>query len=141
MRRKRLNHYADVIRKMFAGRCMGNDLEILSEIPDGIITIDLLAGKDSHSIVGELNLSVSKEVTAWLSHQSAKEGIDWAKMDSATLEVAMDTGKVATNREKIVMFNFECKAKLCTADACYETAFLETAKWHTRISTWKKIEA
>ena len=142
MRRKRLNHYADVTCKMFVGWRMGEDLEALSELPDGTITIDLLTGKDNHSIVGELNLHVSKEITAWLLYQSSKEGIDWTKMVSASLVVAIDTGKVATNKKKVVMFNFECKAKLCTSEACYEASLVETAKWHTRIAMWnKKAEA
>ena len=121
---------------------MGDDLEVLSEIPDGTITVDLLTGKDHHSIVCELNLHVSKEITVWLIHQSGKEGINWAKMETASLVVTVDTEKIKTNKKQVVMFNFECKATLCTSEACYEAALIENVKWHTRIAMWnKKSEA
>lgn len=132
MRRKRLNHYADVVCRMFVGWRMGDDLEVLSEVPDGTITIDLLKGTANHSVVGNLELHISQEIAAWLSQQSAKEGINWSEMKSATLEVLIDTGRVATNKKKVVMFNFTCLAKLSTSEACYEANLIESAKWHTR---------
>ena len=135
MRRKRLNHYADVVCKMFVGWRMGDDLEILSELPDGTIIIDLLTGVANHSIKGPLELHISKEIQAWLQQQGSKEGIDISELESGTLEVDIDTSKVATNKKKVVMFNFECRSAIKTSEACYEANIKDMHQWHTRIAT------
>ncbi|PHS03792.1 MAG: hypothetical protein COA78_17330 [Blastopirellula sp.] len=135
MRRKRLNHYADVVCKMFVGWRMCDDLEIMSDLPDGTITLNLLTGDALHSIAGPLDLHIAKEIQAWLQQQSEKEGVDVAQLKSATLEVDVDTGKVATNKKKIVMFNFECRSSLKTDETSYQATLKDMHQWHTRITT------
>ena len=135
MRRKRLNHYADVVCKMFVGWRMGDDLEVMSELPDGTITLNLLTGDAKHSIVGGLDLHIAKEIQAWLQQQSEKEGVDVSQLKSATLEVDVDTGKVATNKKKVVMFSFECRSNIETDETSYQATVKDMHQWHTRITT------
>ncbi|WP_404418677.1 hypothetical protein [Marinospirillum sp.] len=135
MRRKRLNHYADVVCKMFVGWRMGDDMEALSDLPDGTISINLLTGDAVHSEVGLLDLHIAKEIQAWLQQQGAKEGVDIEKLKSATLEVDVDTNKVATNKKKVLLFSFSCRSNLKTDTATYQGALTDEYHWYTRIIT------
>ena len=134
MRRKRLNHYANVVCNMFVGWRMGDDLEVLSELPDGKITVNLLTGNAYHFEVGEIDLWIPKELQAWLQDQSKKEGVDIGGIESAILEVDIDKNKVATNKKKVVMFHFDCNSLFTTSEACYSGALKEVHKWHSRIA-------
>ena len=135
MRRKRFNHYADVICKMFVGWRMGEDLEKLSALPDGTIKINLLTGEAEHSVSGALDLNISTEIQAWLEQQGNKEGINISDLESGILEVDINTEKVATNKKKIVMFHFKARSLLKTNEVSYKGELKETHKWHTRIAT------
>lgn len=135
MRRKRLNHYADIVCKMFVGWRMAGDLERLSESPDGTVKIDLLTGEAYHSAGGELDLYISKELRAWLQQQGAKDGVDISKIESGVLEVDINTGIVATNRKKVIMFTFECRSAIETDEAFYKGVLKDKRLWHTRIAT------
>ena len=114
---------------------MGDDLEVISDLPDGTITVDLLAGRAEHSIVGPVDLHISKELQAWLNQQGKKEGIDISQLKSAVLEVDIDTSKVATDKKRVVMFSFECRSNLKTNEATYQAKVKDMHQWHTRVST------
>lgn len=135
MRSKRLNHYVDVACKMFVGWRMGDDLEILSELPDGTITIDLLTGEATHSIEGPVQLHIAKEIQAWLQQQSKKENVDITKIEAGALDVDIDTGTIPTNKEKVVFFNFECRSFIKTNKATYQASLKNIGQWHTRLTT------
>lgn len=135
MRRKRLNHYADVVCKMFVGWRMADDLEKLSDLPNGTISLNLLTGVANHSVSGPIDLHVAKEIRAWLQQQSVKEGIDISQLITATLEIDVDTSKVGTNKNKVVMFNFGCRSNIQTSETTYHATLKEAHKWHTRVAT------
>jgi hypothetical protein len=120
---------------MFVGWRMGDDLKVMSELPDGTISVNLLTGEANHSLAGSLSLHIAKEIQAWLQQQSKKENIDISQLETATLEVDVDTGKVATNKKKVIMFTFECRSLIKTSDATYQTTVRDTHQWHTRKST------
>ncbi|MFC6979918.1 hypothetical protein [Microbulbifer taiwanensis] len=65
-------------------------------------------------------MQIAKEIQAWLEQQGKKEGVDISRLESATLEVDVDTGKVATSRKKIVLFNFECRSNIKTNSSTYK---------------------
>lgn len=120
---------------MFVGWRMGDDLELMSDLPDGTVTINLITGEATHSINGPIDLHISKEIQVWLKQQSEKEGVDISQLESGTLEVDVDTGKVTTNKKKVVMFNFECRSSLITSDATYQANIKDMHQWHTRVTT------
>lgn len=134
MRRKRLNHYADIVCKMFVGWRMADDLETMAELPDGIISIDLLSGHAVHSVFGSIDLNIAKEIQAWRGKQCAKEKIGLSDLASATLNVDVKTDKVATDKKKVIMFVFDCRSSIKTSDSVYESCLSEVHKWHSRVS-------
>ncbi|MDF4941901.1 hypothetical protein ACEWBJ_22410 [Vibrio parahaemolyticus] len=114
---------------------MGEDLETLSELPNGVLCINLLDGTVSHSIVGELELYISNELSAWFRSESIKENIDLSKLLKACLTVEVDTDKVKTIKKRVVLFNFDCTAHVATVNRVYESRFSEVTRWHTRLRT------
>ncbi|WP_444910576.1 hypothetical protein [Microbulbifer sp. TRSA005] len=135
MRRKRLNHYADIVCKMFFGWRMSNDLEMMSDLPDGTIFVNILSGEAHHSISGAVDLHIAKQIKSWYKYQSKKDSIDISQLESAILEVDIDTGKVATNKKKIVLFNMECRSTIKTNDKTYKAMIKDMKQWHTRVIT------
>ncbi|AFU99915.1 hypothetical protein [Simiduia agarivorans] len=135
MRRKRLNHYADVMCKMFVGWRMGDDLEVLSDLPDGTIYVDLLTGSATHSVAGNLDLHIAKELQAWLRHESEKDNIDFTQLMSGGLEIDINTGKISTNRKKVVSFNFDCRSSITTDEATYTAHVKDMHQWYSRVAT------
>ena len=133
MRRKKINHYADVICRMFMGWRMGDDLEALAGLPDGKIHVNLLTGTAEHSEAGPLNLHVAAEIQAWLRQECEKDGIDYSALKAADLWVDIDTSKIATNRKRIVCFDFDAISRLTTDEATYSAHVSETHRWHTRL--------
>lgn len=134
MGRKRFNHYADVVCRMFMGWRMQEDLEALAQLPDGSITVDLLAGTASHSSAGAIPLHIAKEIQAWLAHESQKDGIKLSPVEDAKLFVAVKTDTVKTNRKKIVCFSFDCRSEFRLLDRTYVANVSETHRWHERIA-------
>jgi len=134
MGRKRLNHYADVVCRMFMGWRMQQDLETLARLPDGILSLDVLAGTATHSVVGELDLHIAKELQAWLGQESQKDGIDLSDLKCAGLNVQIKTDSMKTNRKKLVCFSFDCRSAFQLADRTYSANVSETHRWHERIA-------
>jgi len=132
MRRKRLNHYADVMCKMFMGWRMADDLETLSDLPDGTLTIDLLLPASHHGISGPMKLHIADEIHSWLKAECLKENISFAELRKAELTVAMDTSRVKTDKKSVVCFSWNCHALIQTDEADYTASSSETHKWHNR---------
>lgn len=134
MGRKRLNHYADVVCRMFMGWRMQQDLEALACLSDGTLSLNCLSGTATHSSVGELDLYIAKEIQAWLGHQSQKDGINLCDLKDANLLVQIKTDTIKTNRKKIICFSFDCKCDIQMADRNYSANVSETHRWHERIA-------
>ena len=113
---------------------MGDDLEALAALPDGRIHLDLLTGTAKHSKAGPLDIHVTREIQAWLRQECEKDGIDHSGLKSADLWVDVDTSKIATNRKRIVCFDFDATSKLTTDEAEYSAKVSESHKWHSRLS-------
>ena len=133
MRRKRLNHYADVACRMFMGWRMQTDLETLARLPDGVVELNLLNGSASHITAGPLDLYIAKEIQAWLQQESTKDNVDLSQLKEAALLVNIKTDLVKTNKMKVVCFTFVCNSKLVTDEKTYSAQVTETHKWYERV--------
>jgi len=113
---------------------MGDDLEILAALPDGKIHLDLLTGSARHEKTGPLDIQVAGEIQAWLRQECEKDGVDYSALKSADLWVDVDTSKIATNRKRIVCFDFDAASKITTDEAEYSAQVSDSHKWHTRLT-------
>ncbi len=117
---------------MFVGWRMGDDLELLSELPSGTISLDLLTGKTIHEKLGKIKLGISQEICLWLIQHFSENNIDKNKIESATLIVEMDTDKIHTDKKHVVSFNWKCQSTIKTNEKVYEGKLFEKHQWHNR---------
>lgn len=132
MRRKILQDHANTFCEMLVGWRMAADLETLAQLPDGVLFIDVLSGRAEHSAVGPIELGIAAELHAWFSHRLEVSGIPASEIRAASLSAHINTGRIATNRKKIVSFDFSIESKIETSDARYSGNLKEVHKWHQR---------
>lgn len=120
---------------MFMGWRMADDLETLAGLPDGRIHLDLLTGSAEHDGAGSVSMCITREIQTWLRQECEKDGVDYGALQSADLWVDTSTSRIATERKRIVCFDFDATSKLTTDEAEYSALASESHKWHTRLST------
>jgi hypothetical protein len=119
---------------MAIGWRMTDDLEILSDLPDGTILIDLLTGQASHSTAGEQNLRIAQEMQSWLKSRFEVDRISEQQILRAELRLASKTDRIRTDKKRIVSFDWECDSLITTDQKTYEGHLREAHTWHNRIS-------
>jgi hypothetical protein len=69
---------------------------------------------------------------ASLAERLARKGIAVGTVDSATLELRMDTGAIRTDRNRIVHFDFGIEAKVGAEGREHRASRREDHVWHAR---------
>ncbi|MBN6102306.1 hypothetical protein JR064_09030 [Xanthomonas sp. CFBP 8703] len=75
MRRKVPQDIANELCQMMAGWRMGDDYELMAEIPDGTLYFDLLEKTVTHGAGHSPTLWIADELNAWLEHRLSDEKI------------------------------------------------------------------
>jgi hypothetical protein len=133
MCRKVIQHYADVLCHMAIGWRMGDDLETLSDLPDGSIEINLLTGESNHSVTGPLDLRVGREMQAWLINRSDEDHISIQHILGASIRLKSKTDGIRTDKKRLVFFEWSCDSNISTDQKTYESHLKEAHTWHNRI--------
>jgi hypothetical protein len=118
---------------MLVGWRMENDLVVLAALPDGTLHIDVLAGTATHSSSSAIELWIAGELQGWLLNRLAESGIEASEIRVARLTAAIRTDRIATNRKRIVSFDFAVQSIIETSEREYRGALHEVHKWHTRV--------
>jgi hypothetical protein len=113
---------------------MQADLEILADLPDGTLTIDVLTGSASHTTIPQLSLYIAGELQAWLTSRMATALIPLQTLNSAVVVTEIRTDRIATNRKRIVSFEFDCRSTLTSGLRTYVGTLVEKHVWHSRIA-------
>ena len=133
MRRKVLQGLANNLCQMLSGWRMSiEDLEVLSQTPDGALTFDVLAGSVAHNVEGALSLSVAGELNAWLKDRLAALNIPLSAVKSVTLRAAFKTDRIPTDKERVVSFDWTCESAVATDEKTYSGRPVAAHQWHTR---------
>lgn len=119
---------------MLVGWRMQEDLEALADLPNGTLMIDVLNGTASHSTATVLSLHIAEELQAWLKHRTTELRIPFDTLNSATIIADISTDRIATNRKRIVAFDFKCRSKLVSGEHTYEGVLNEKHVWHSRVT-------
>jgi hypothetical protein len=135
MRRKALQGLANTLCDMLVGWRMAEDLERIADLPDGTLEFDLVAGRVTHNVAGPVELWVCGELTAWLKSRLDVLAIPMDSLRAATLCADFRTDRIATNRKKIVSFDWECRSRLATEETEYVGHLVEKHRWHKRVAT------
>lgn len=133
MKRKVFQHYADVLCHMAIGWRMGDDLELLSDLPSGTIHYNILEGRSAHDVHGEIDLRIASEMKAWLLERLSKDRIPVEAIQTATLEVGMNTDRIKTDKKRVVSFEWQCRSVIATAEKTYRGELTDRHVWHSRV--------
>ena len=139
MRRKVIQHYADVLCRMAIGWRMGNDLEKLAELPDGALRFDLLNGSAVHSVAGEVDLCIAREMQGWLKTRLLSDHIPQHGIREAEIRLESRTNRIGTDRKKIVSFDWNCESRIATDEKTYEGRLSEAQTWHNRVTNAPEV--
>ena len=137
MRRKVLQDVANALCHMSAG-LRSDDLEVLSDLPDGALTIELLLGTAEHDVKGALSLQIAGEMAAWLKHRLESLNIPMAALVASTVRAEFRTDRVLTDRKRIVSFDWKCESSVTTDEKTYVGRLVEKHQWHTR-KAWQPV--
>jgi hypothetical protein len=136
MRRKVLQDVANTLCHMLVGWRMSADLEALSELPDGALSFDVLSGSVVHNQRMALDLYIAGELSAWLKHRLESLNIPLSALTSATLRAEFKTGRIKTDKKRIVSFDWSCESVVATDEQTYVGRLVEAHQWHTR-TAWR----
>ena len=131
--RKILQDFANSLCHMLVGWRMGEDLELLADLPDGTLNLDVLSGTATHSVNGHVNLHIARELQAWLQHRLLKSRIEPSSIAQAAVTATVRTNRIASNRMRIVSFDFAVDSIIETADREYRGKLCEVHQWHSRM--------
>ena len=134
MNGKVLADIANTMPHMVASRISRDDLEVLVRLPDGVVTIDLLAAGALHVSAGILQLALVATLADWLQKRLAKARLDAADLIKAEVEILIRTDRVPVDRSKIVPFEFTSRATVSTAGRSCISKPTFAILWYNRFS-------
>ncbi len=118
---------------------MGDDLELLSELPDGTLRFDVLNAGIAQQCWWA-KLQVAGELAAWFNHRLKELNIDSAAILGAELVADFTTDRLKTNRKRIVSFDWKCSSRVATDEKVYEGQLKEKHQWHSRLPPNTSLE-
>jgi hypothetical protein len=133
MKLKALQGIANTLPEMLVGWRMSEDLDRLADLPDGVLRIDVLREVAVHSKAGPVELHIVLELSAWLRERLTALDIPVSQLNEVRVEADIRTDRIATDRKRIVSFDFDCHSRVATAERAYEAQRKETHKWHRRV--------
>lgn len=129
MGRKVLQDHAYVFCQMFMGWRMAQDLEIFASLPDGILTIDVLAGTCNHDSQGVVQTYIAGEISAWFTHQLEHLQIPSTEILKAMLTINLKRLPQPSKRKKGITFAWTCDAVITNVDREYTAHLSEPHTW------------
>lgn len=132
MGKKVLADIANTMPRMVAGRIYPDDWEALALIPEGVLTIDLLAKTAHHTAHGALSLRVVTDLAGWLGDHLATAQLLPSDLTKAELAIVIRTDRVPVDRSRIIPFDLVCNGIFATNDRAYNSKPVPVLQWYTR---------
>jgi hypothetical protein len=146
VRRKRLQHAADILCRMFCGWRLAKSYRSLASHGTGTLRIDALAGSCAFDGVGIESLPIAEELQLWLrgeiaGHRIPREGLCHAILTVQITFRAMPPGKRMANerylgRDGKVVYSSEfhsctilCEAEIATNETVYRSCHADVTEW------------
>jgi hypothetical protein len=123
---------AKVLPHLFARWRDWEDLEILARLPDGIVTIDGLAGTAGHQSETPIPLRIAREIRSGLMDQLVRKEIQASRIREAVVRIRVDSSQVKTDRNRIVHFDFHIASRIHAEAGVFEATQVEEHVWHDR---------
>jgi len=139
MRRKRLQHEADIFCQMFCGWRLCNSHEVLTSLGSGAIHIDVLAGTASHNgkIIQDLN--IAGELKEWFKGDLRDNNVPVEHIRSATLDAELAITDLSGRRRSPEIWNtkisrylvcdIQCHSRIETDEKSYDSKLTDHEEW------------
>ena len=147
MRRKRLNHAADILCQMFCGWRLINCKPELVELGSGLLEIDVISGACKFNGQTTAELTIAGELREWLKEDFNANNILADHVDSATLRVDLsfsqipwrerrpngeqffaDDGEIVETTEMHQCI-FKCSSEIKTDEKTYRAELEDLQQW------------
>ncbi len=120
MRKKRLNHCADVLCKKFCGWRLHSDWDTLVRLGTGTLNIDILNVKCWHNDNSIPTLNIARNLREWLAEDLSTHQIPLNEIIDARLEVEIMLGlPEPTPSGPGVPSSFRCRSQISTDEMVY----------------------
>jgi hypothetical protein len=128
MSKRAIRDVANTLPHMLGSRISNEDFEMLAALPDGTLTIDLLAATAHHDADADLKLSVVATLAAWLKDRLASRFT--TDVVGAVIVVVIRTDRVPTDRARIIPFEMYCTATVSTSGWTYSSPRVFRLEWY-----------
>ena len=95
MRRKRLQHVADILCHMFCGWRLISSKPLLVQLGSGELAINVVTAECRHNGQSVGQLAIADELRLWMLKELARQRIPLDEISEATLRVELDFSLVA----------------------------------------------
>ena len=113
---------------MFMGWRMADDLETLSQLPNGELRINILEATCEHSEAEKPQLRIADEIKSWFLMRLKKHRIPVHDIVEASLVVQMKNN-IPSDHKKGIAFVWTCNATIATSDRQYNARLAEPHAW------------
>ncbi len=147
MRRKRLQHSADILCHKFCGWELFNDWGVLTQFKSGTITINILSGDCMHN--GELipQMVMANILVKWLENDLDANNIPINEIQEAFLVINFETEEIGEQRNKSVIFGdptppfiaceLKCQSRVVTDEKSYESKYEKYEEWPRSMAKYR----
>jgi hypothetical protein len=128
-----LRDAANTLPCMVMSERIGNDdLERLAALPDGTLTMDLVAGTARHSSQPDpIHLEIVAHLSGWLKTRLGDDAFA-NHLAHAVLTVSIRTDRVAADRKSVIPFDWVCESSVASRDGKTRTATRCGLIWYDR---------
>jgi hypothetical protein len=128
-----LQDAANTLPCMIMSERLGNDdLERLAALPDGTLTVDLVAGTARHSSQPDpIGLEIVEHLSLWLKTRLGEEAFA-NHLAHAVLTVSIRTDRVATDRKRVIPFDWMCDSRVASRDGRTRSGTSRGLTWYDR---------
>ncbi len=135
MKRKRINHQADIFCAMFSGWRLGDDVLTLSELGEGKLELDILTEKVKFNDKEfDKKLYVVGEISAFFRKDLEDNNIDIKDIISAKLKVTFKStvieGKPKSRTRKKINIKLDMHSLISTNEKHYEKRKKDIVEYH-----------
>ena len=134
MRRKVIQHFANMLPQRFLDLPEGFDLAILAEHQSGIVDFDFLNGTASIAGIPQPQLRTSAVFRDWLLREADVHGVSLEALHQASMNVIFEITGIEVRESyghvfRSATFNFECSSHLRTDERSYVSSSSATKAW------------
>ena len=109
-----------------------DDLEQLAELPDGMLSIDLLKGEAHHEVGGTISLQIVQALSEWLGRRLGKRALGLHDLAEAGMVLLLRTDRVRTDRARVIPFDWHCTSTLTTRAGQTASGVAYGLTWYDR---------